>query len=108
MTPIRKHLLTATLADRVVEVQQIQLPPGQATGLHLHRGPVLGYIAAGTIRFQIESGPMQVLQPGDAFYEPANTRMRHFDNASATEPAIFIAFYLLADQGQELITMLEQ
>jgi quercetin dioxygenase-like cupin family protein len=108
MPPTRKHLLSAALADRVVEVQQIDLPAGQATGLHVHRGPVLGYIAAGTVRFQIDGQAIQTLNAGDAFYEPADTRIQHFDNASATQPATFIAFYLLADRDQELITMLKQ
>jgi hypothetical protein len=31
----------------------------------------------------------------------------HFDNASATQPMTFIAFYLLGEDERELIRMLE-
>jgi quercetin dioxygenase-like cupin family protein len=109
MTAIeRKHLLTAELPSGVVEVQQIEVPPGEGAGLHIHLGPVFGYIAAGTIRFQIEGEIVQILRAGSAFFEPANTRIREFANASNTAPASFVAFYHLAHPDQERITMLEQ
>jgi quercetin dioxygenase-like cupin family protein len=108
MTTIaRRHLLTAELSDGLVEVQQIEVPPGQGAGLHIHLGPVLGYVASGTIRFQIDGEIAQILHAGSAFFEPANTRIREFSNASATEPATFIAYYHLRHRDQERITMLE-
>jgi len=36
----------------------------------------------------------QLLREGDAFYEPVGPRILRFDNASATEEAIFIDFNL--------------
>lgn len=109
MTTIeRTHLLTAELPDGVVEVQQIDVPPGQGAGLHIHLGHVFGYVAAGTIRFQIEGEIVQILRTGSAFFEPANTRIREFSNASATEPASFVAFYMLSHPHQERITMIEE
>lgn len=50
---------------------------------------------------------MKTLKAGDAFFEPANTKILHFDNASAIEPMTFIAFYLLGKGEDELIRMLE-
>ena len=108
---IRKDLLTAAIAGgkdvRRVEIKQIDLEPGQQTGLHLHAIPVVGYIASGAIRFQVEGGAPTVLRAGSAFFEPANTRILHFDNASAEEPATFIAYYLMGQDDQKLIDMLE-
>jgi hypothetical protein len=46
------------------------------------------------------------LPAGSAFFEPADKKILRFDNASLGEPATFIAFYLLADDGGELIEML--
>ena len=106
----RKSLLAAALGAAVpierVEVQQIELPPGKAVGLHRHPCPVAGYIARGAINFQIEGEPAQYLCPGDAFYEPCGARVAHFDNASSTASATFVAFYLLANGQRELIEML--
>ncbi|MFZ0497803.1 MAG: cupin domain-containing protein [Steroidobacteraceae bacterium] len=90
-----------------MEIRQIELQPGQETGLHLHPIPVVGYIARGSIRFQLEGGPLQMLSAGSAFFEPADTRVLHFDNASTREPATFIAHYLLAEGDERLIEMLQ-
>ena len=111
-TIIRRPLLTALLGPRGrlcgrVEVKEITFEPGQKTGLHLHKIPVVGYIAAGEFLFQIEGKPAKRLKAGDAFYEPADTRIVHFDNASDQAPGTFIAFYLLGTTDSELITMLE-
>lgn len=109
-TIVRKPLLTAILdpakTTSRIEVKEIEFKPGQATGLHLHPGPVTGYIAKGTVRFQVEGQPVVILKAGDAFFEPPNIRILHFDNVSTTEPMTFIAFYLLDEGEHELIRML--
>ena len=105
----RKQLLTAVLGNRNVssiDVREIRLAPGQQAGRHLHPCAVLGYIVQGTATYQIEGEGAQVLPPGSAFYEPAETIISNFGNASETEPMQFVAFYLL-DGEQELIRMLE-
>ena len=110
-TIIRKALLTAEMeggrrVDRV-EIKQIDFAPGQQTGLHLHASPVVGYVARGSVLFQVDGEPPRTLKEGDAFYEPAETKILHFDNASHRDPLTFIAFYLLRDDDRELITMLD-
>ena len=107
----RTALLEATLqADTEVErvtVARVELPPGQPAGLHLHPCPVVGFVIAGVIRFQVADGPVVTLQAGDAFFEPANVRIPHFDNLSTTEAAVFVASYLLGPGEERLIEMLE-
>lgn len=101
----RKHLLTAAIGARptsTVEIRQIDFAPGQKTGLHRHPCPVVGYIASGTIVFEPEGEAPRILPAGSAFFEPADKKILRFDNASLGEPATFIAFYLLADDGGEL------
>lgn len=91
-----------------VDAREIVFQPGQRTGRHSHPCPVVGYIAEGTALFQSEGeAEPQTLTSGSAFYEPANTVIVRFDNASATEPMKFIAYYLLNGE-QELIRMLPQ
>jgi quercetin dioxygenase-like cupin family protein len=109
---VRVPLLAAALTGRPeierVQVARIELAPQQATGYHRHPCAVLGYVAAGTIRFQVEGQEERVLRPGDAFHEPAGAPVAHFDNASEREPATFIAFYLLPPGEERLIEMLDQ
>jgi len=108
---VRRHLLTASFdkqktVDRV-EIKEVTLSAGQSTGLHLHPCPVVGYVIEGSILFQIEGQPAKDLKVGDAFYEPAHTRITHFDSV-AGKPEKFIAYYLVGLRDQELITTLEE
>jgi quercetin dioxygenase-like cupin family protein len=106
----RKALLNATLRATTeierVEIARVELAPAQAAGLHLHPCPVVGWVIAGVIRFQVADDPAVTLRAGDAFFEPANVRIPHFDNLSTTEAAIFIACYLLAPGEHRLIELL--
>ena len=67
----------------------------------------MGVVTEGTIAFQIEGETVQYLNAGDAFYEPANVRVAHFDNDGDT-PVKFIAFYLLGRNENELIRILSE
>jgi quercetin dioxygenase-like cupin family protein len=108
----RKALLTVVMnaveSIERVEVKSITLAPAQRTGLHRHPCTVVGYIAEGTISFQIEGQPAKILRQGDAFHEAFGARIRSFDNASDTAPATFIAFYLLGPGENRLIEMLDR
>jgi quercetin dioxygenase-like cupin family protein len=108
---VRTALLDANLqADTQIErvkMARLELAPGQPAGLHLHPCPVVGFVIAGVIRFQVADGPVVTLQAGDAFFEPANVRIPHFDNLSTTEAAVFVASYLLGPGEERLIEMLE-
>ena len=77
-----------------------------AAGKHLHPCPVVGYIVSGKVLFQVDGEEKKILNSGEAFYEPKNKTILHFDNASAEEPLVFIAFYL-KEAGEELIKMLD-
>jgi quercetin dioxygenase-like cupin family protein len=107
---LRHDLLTAVLGNsravERVEIKRIDLLPGQPTGPHRHPCPVVGHILSGTVRFQIEGRPAKTLRAGDAFFEPANLRIRSFDNLSLREPATFVAFYLLGAEERDIIEML--
>jgi len=57
-------------------------------------------------RFRVLAVDLEIHE-GDAFFEPHNKTMLHFDNASDTDPMTFIAFHLLDGNDRELIHMLE-
>ncbi len=105
---VRTPLLTAgiegTKSVDHVEVMRIVMSPDQRSGLHLHPCPVIGVVTHGSVLFGAEGEPSRVLLPGDAFYEPANARIAHFD--AQENGATFVAHYLLSHGESELITML--
>lgn len=94
--PVRKDLLAATVNQKVsvVEIKEINIGPGQAAPQHLHPSPVVGYVVKGSVLFQVEGQEAVILKAGDAFYEPKNKTVLHFDNAAKNEPVTFVAFYL--------------
>jgi quercetin dioxygenase-like cupin family protein len=106
----RENLLSAVLAGppsvERVEVARVELAPGQPAGRHFHPCDVVGYVVSGAIRFEVAGEPETTLTAGDAFHEPANQEIAHFDNASGEEAASFVAYYLLPPGERRLIEML--
>jgi quercetin dioxygenase-like cupin family protein len=104
----REDLLQAMLHHETVstvDIKKVVIPKGLAAGKHLHPCPVVGYIVSGSVLFQAEGEEKKILKQGDAFYEPKNKTILHFDNASPEEPLVFVAFYL-KEGSEELIKML--
>ncbi len=107
---VRTQLLTALLDSpktvERIEIRRVDIAPNIASGPHLHPCPVVGMILEGSVLFQVEGEPARVLQSGDAFYEPANTRIPHFD--ALEQGASFAAHYLLGFGETETIQMLDE
>ncbi|MBL1220745.1 cupin domain-containing protein [Chryseobacterium sp. L7] len=104
----RKELLKTAVDQKVnsTEIQEITMPAGVGAPEHLHPCPVLGIIRSGEALFQIEGQQKVILHEGDAFYEPKNVKILHFDNASAEKPLIFTAIYL-KEGSEENIKLLK-
>lgn len=104
----RVHLLTGAFDAHIdrVEAHRVTLQPAQQAPRHFHAGGVIGYVEDGDILFEIEGQPATMLHKGSVFYEPPNAVISHFDNASATVEATFIAFYPLSG-NQALIAIAE-
>lgn len=107
---VRTQLLTALLDSpktvERIEIRRVDMSPNLASGPHLHPCPVLGMILEGSVLFQVEGERARVLHAGDAFYEPANVRIPHFD--ALEQGASFAAHYLLGPGETETIRMLEE
>lgn len=104
----RKELLKTAVDQKVnsTEIQEITMPAGVGAPEHLHPCPVLGIIRSGEALFQIEGQQKVILHEGDAFYEPKNVKILHFDNASTEKPLIFTAIYL-KEGSEENIKLLK-
>ena len=113
MTPpvMRKDLLTAIITGgkpvTKVEIQEVTMNIGVDAPLHLHPCPTVGVVTEGEIIFEIEGGRNQHLKVGDAFYEPADVRVTKFNNDGDT-PAKFVVFYLLGENDEQTVRILEK
>ncbi len=80
-------------------IVRVNYPPGGKSGRHRHAGNVSAYILSGAVRSQNSAtGPSRVYRAGEAFFEPSGSTHLVSENASATEPASFIAVFV-ADDG---------
>jgi quercetin dioxygenase-like cupin family protein len=106
---LRKDLLNPAINQQIttVEIKEITLLEGQIAPKHLHPCPVVGYIKSGKVLFQIEGEEEIILNAGDAFYEPKNKIILHFDNASNDSQLTFIAFYL-KEANEDNIKLIEE
>jgi quercetin dioxygenase-like cupin family protein len=73
---------------------EVTYQPGASSPAHSHPCPVLVFVAEGTIRSQVNDEPERVYKVGEAFYETPNGVHRVSANASQTEPAKLIAFFV--------------
>lgn len=105
----RTNLLSIQLREKQglskVEIKKVVIPVNGKAEYHLHPCPVVGHIVSGTLLFQIEGEKPQLIKAGEAFYEPKNKPILHFDNASDSESLVFIAYYLI-EECEDLIVLL--
>ena len=108
---MRKELLTAIITGgkpvTKVEIQEVTMNVGIDAPLHLHPCPTVGVVTEGQIVFEIEGEQTQHLKDGDAFYEPADVRVAKFNNEGDT-PAKFVVFYLLGENEEETVRIIEK
>ena len=68
--------------------------PGESSEPHSHPCPVIGYVAAGALRTQVRGENEAVYTAGQSFYEPAHGVHVVSANASQTEPAKLVAYFV--------------
>jgi quercetin dioxygenase-like cupin family protein len=103
---LEEAIPSANPAVKLVRGARIRFAPRQPTTLHRHPISVAGVVTAGSFIFKREGEPEKIIKTGDAFFEPAGMTIEKFDNASSTEPAEIIAFYLADSKDRPLIELL--
>jgi quercetin dioxygenase-like cupin family protein len=103
---LEETIPSANPAVKMVRGARVRFAPRQTTGRHRHPISVAGVVTAGSFVFKSEGEPEKIIKTGDTFFEPAGVISERFDNASSTEPAELIAFYLTDTKDRPLIEML--
>ena len=80
---------------------EVRYGPGEASTPHSHPCAVIGDVVEGEIRTQVKGEPEMTYKAGESFYEAPNGVHLVSANASATEPAKFVA-YLICDHDSPL------
>ncbi len=84
-------------------VVEVNYGPGESSLPHSHPCAVVGYVVEGSIRTQVRGEPEALVKVGESFYEPPNGVHLISANASRTEPASFLAFFV-CDRDKPLST----
>jgi quercetin dioxygenase-like cupin family protein len=82
-----------------VTTVEVTYPPGGSSSPHSHPCPVIGYVLKGAVRMQVKGGTEAVYRAGDSFYEEPNGIHMVSKNASTTEPATFLAYFICDHTG---------
>jgi quercetin dioxygenase-like cupin family protein len=85
-----------------VKIVDVTYPPGGANASHTHPCPVVGYVLQGALRMRVNEEPEAIYRSGDTFYERAGDIHRTSANASTTEPARFLAYFICDREVERL------
>ncbi len=72
----------------------VEYPPGSSDPIHRHNAPGFIYVLEGSIVMQVRDGKETILTPGQTFYEGPDDVHVVGRNASQTEPAKFVVFFV--------------
>ena len=77
-----------------IVVLEVTYPPGNDSPVHRHNAHTIVYVLEGTVIMAVEGSEPQVLGPGEVFYESPDDIHSVSRNASDTETAKILVFFL--------------
>ena len=92
VTPLLQQQLD--LDGKEALMLRVDFPPGGSDPVHRHNADVFVYVLSGSVVMQVEGGAEVTLNPGDTFVEGKDDVHLVGRNASETEPASFLAFFV--------------
>jgi quercetin dioxygenase-like cupin family protein len=99
-TEIQRGALS--LPGREMVQIRTEIPPGVASGWHIHPGEEVGYIMAGTVQMEIRDRPTLILNAGDGFLIPPRVPHNALDLGPAT--GLMLSTYIV-EVGQPIATI---
>lgn len=75
----------------------VDFPPIAYTPRHRHPGSVMAFVLNGTLRSQLEGGPVGSFTTGQTWFEPPGAIHLFAENPSATQPAQLLAVFVADD-----------
>jgi quercetin dioxygenase-like cupin family protein len=86
------------LAGKEAVMLTVEYAPGASSGKHRHNAHTFVYVLEGSIVMQVDGGKETTLGPGQTFYESPDDIHTVSKNASSTQPAKFLVFFV-KDKG---------
>jgi quercetin dioxygenase-like cupin family protein len=93
VTPLLSKDL-AGVAGKEAVMLTVEYAPGASSSKHRHNAHTFVYVLEGSIVMQVEGGKETTLGPGQTFYESPGDIHAVSKNASNTQPAKFLVFFV--------------
>jgi quercetin dioxygenase-like cupin family protein len=93
VTPLISRDLTGIPGKEAI-MSTVEYPPGAAGMIHRHNAHVFVYVLEGSVVMQVKGGKEQTLGPGQTFYETPEDIHLVGRNASKTQAAKFLVFFV--------------
>jgi quercetin dioxygenase-like cupin family protein len=84
----------AGIAGKEATMLTVEYAPGASSSKHRHNAHTFVYVLEGSIVMQVAGGKETTLGPGQTFYESPDDIHAVSKNASATQPAKFLVFFV--------------
>lgn len=84
----------ADVTNQEIVVLEVTYPAGSKSSSHRHNAHTIVYVLEGSVIMQVEGGEAKTLVPGGVFYETPDDVHSVSMNASDTEPAKILVFFL--------------
>ena len=75
-------------------IETVVLSPGEVVPAHRHNADVFAYVLQGSIITQMKGGRPQTVRAGEVFYESPTEVHVASRNASTTQPATLLVFFV--------------
>jgi quercetin dioxygenase-like cupin family protein len=75
-------------------IERVVLSPGEIVPPHRHNADVFAYVLEGTIITQLKGGNPRTVHAGEVFYESPTDVHVESRNASTTQPATLLVFFV--------------
>ena len=93
--PLMQQALTG-IPGKEALMLEVKIPPGGSSAPHRHDADVFVYVLEGAVIMQVAGGEPKTLNVGQTFYEnPGDVHVRS-ENASKSEPARLLVFFVKA------------
>ena len=90
-------LMTKVLSDLPGKeglIETVLLTPGEVVPAHRHNADVFAYVLEGSVITQLKGGKPQTVHAGEVFYESTTDVHIASRNASMTQPATLLVFFV--------------
>ena len=84
----------ADVTNQEIVVLEVNYAAGNDSPVHRHNAHTIVYVLEGTVIMQVKGSEPQTLGPGEVFYENPDDIHSMSRNASDTEPAKILVFFL--------------